>query len=282
MRKKRHELIAIKSRRKCDKALPICGLCARMGRPCDYAETTTAAASNGPAPTAEDLAALQARLAELEGRLRPDTNSGGGGGGGGRPPVNSAGPLWLPASMNRFPSAIFLDIDCFKWAQLPIPKPNVDVPADVYEILSSGNAVQDATSEYFSNVHCWFPIVSRKRMLIGTSLWEAGPDLAMLFLAMLLVSCREFVGRECAARHPLYAASKRFLALLEAGGNVSLMHLQAMLLVAVYEFGHALYPAAWMTVAQCARYVDVLGLPSFKESSLMLGSCVSFFCLDRK
>ncbi|KAK3394387.1 hypothetical protein B0H63DRAFT_460785 [Podospora didyma] len=291
-----------KQKRKCDKTLPACSLCTRMGRSCDYT------GDGQPAPTADDLAVLQSRLAELENRLGaasttpagaaavnerspPSNNSAGGGGGGGgysppessnnnnnsgpssRPSVNSRGPLWLP-SMSRFPSAIFLDIDCFKWATMPIPKPNVDVPADVYEILARGNAVQDAAAEYFSTVHSWFPIVSKKRMTLGISLWEGGPDLAMLFLAMKLITSLPVEGVEAAAS-PLYTASKRFLALLESSGTLSLLHLQAMILVALYEYGHAIYPAAWMTVAQCARYVEIVGLPSFKESSVMLGSCKS-------
>jgi len=264
------------SRRKCDKAQPICGLCSRLGRACDYAAI--------PAQTAEDTASLQARLSELERELRASKKNPGN---ETTPPADSSGhsnnsagwqpanPLWMgPASMNRFPSAVFLDIDCFKWAQLPIPRPNVNVPPEVFEILSNGNAVQSATAEFFSTIHYWFPIVSRKRMTIGTSLWEGGPDLAMLFLAMLLINSRELTSVEAAMTNQLYTASKRFLALLEASGTVSLLYLQAMILVAMYEYGHGIYPSAWMTIAQCARYVDVTGIPSFKDSSLMLGSCV--------
>lgn len=286
-----------------------------MGKDCDYNDVPL------PAPTAEDLFLLQQRLAELENRLTTTATTASTGAGNetgtaagtgvatgmtgmgvgmgmgigmasgvgvGVGNVNSRGPLWLPPSLDKFPSAIFLDIDCFKWAQLPIPKPNVDVPPEVYEILSRGNAVHDATSEYFSTVHTWFPIVSRKRMTIGTALWEGGPDLAMLFLAMLLVTTREMGDMQDALANPLYAASKRFLALLEGSGCLSLMHLQAMILVALYEMGHGIYPAAWMTVGQCARYVEMIGIPSFKESSMLLGSCVSLpsflslvrFCLE--
>ena len=274
-----------------------------MGKDCDYNDVPL------PAPTAEDLFLLQQRLAELENRLTTTTaaaatvaagaiNGAGTGTGGGTGMtglgagmgagigmaseaagvpgnVNSRGPLWLPPSLDKFPSAIFLDIDCFKWAQLPIPKPNVHVPPEVYEILSRGNAVHGATGEYFSTVHTWFPIISQKRMTIGTALWEGGPDLAMLFLAMLLVTTKEMADMQDALANPLYAASKRFLALLEGSGCLSLMHLQAMILVALYELGHGIYPAAWMTVGQCARYVEMIGIPSFKESSILLGSCVS-------
>ncbi|KAK0630123.1 hypothetical protein B0T17DRAFT_589721 [Bombardia bombarda] len=301
-----------KQKRKCDKTLPACGLCARMTRRCDYTDTPSA-------PTADDIAVLQARVAELENRLSNGGGSGGGGdvamggtgnnhdphspstttttntthalspsGGSGRsrpPPVNSRGPLWLPSLMNNgLPSAVFLDIDCFKWAGMPIPKPNVDVPEDVFEILSQGrsgndstgsNAVQEATAEYFDTVHRWFPFISRKRMSLGISLGEGGPDLAMLFLAMKLVTAHPVEGTPCAAT-PMYTAAKRFLALLESSGNVSLPHLQSMILVALYEFGHGIYPAAWMSISACSRYAEFVGIPAFKESSLMLGSVATW------
>ncbi len=136
--------------------------------------------------------------------------------------------------------------------------------------------MQEAAAEYFATIHVWLPIVSRKRMMIGTSLWEGGPDLAMLFLAMKLITSQPegFASPESAVENPLYGAAKRFLALLEGSGTVSLMCLQSMILVALYEFGHAIYPAAWMSVAQCARYVDVIGIPSYRESVAMLGQCV--------
>jgi len=154
------------------------------------------------------------------------------------------------------------------------------VPPEVVEILSHGNAVQDAAAQYFDGVHRWFPIISRKRMTLGIALWEGGPDLAMLFLAMKLITAFPHHGsggvESCGMNgNPVYAASKRFLGLLEASGNVSLLHLQAMVLVTLYEFGHGIYPAAWMSVAACARYADMIGIPSFKESSVVLGSVVS-------
>ncbi len=111
-------------------------------------------------------------------------------------------------------------------------------------------------------------------MTIGLPLWDAGPDLAMLFLAMKLVTTMPNEGVR-PADSPLYTASKRFIALLEASGAVSLQYLQAMLLVAIYEMGHAIYPAAWMTVGACARYADMIGIPSFRESCAVLGTCVS-------
>lgn len=51
-----------KQKRKCDKALPSCGLCSRMQRHCDYTEQS-------PAPTHEDINALRMKLIELEAKV---------------------------------------------------------------------------------------------------------------------------------------------------------------------------------------------------------------------
>lgn len=56
-------------KRKCDKALPECGLCRRMGRGCDYGE------AQQHAPTASEFATMRARLAELESRIAAASSS---------------------------------------------------------------------------------------------------------------------------------------------------------------------------------------------------------------
>lgn len=110
------------------------------------------------------------------------------------------------------------------------------------------------------------PIVSKKRMDLGTSVRNSGPDLAMLFLAMKLITS---VPDPDSAVGSLYLAAKNFLAILEVSGEVSLLCLQAMVLVALYEYSHAIYPSAWMTVGACARYADVLGLSAGSGSEIM-------------
>ena len=118
-------------------------------------------------------------------------------------------------------------------------------------------------------------------MTLGHTLWEAGPDLALLFLAMKLVVTlpREGMERGGVLDSELYTAAKGLLAALEGGGCVSLLCLQAMVLVALYEYGQGIMPAAWMSVAACARYAELCGLPGFKESSVVLGAvvCLLFF-----
>lgn len=123
-------------------------------------------------------------------------------------------------------------------------------------MLNEGNVVIDTTQTYFSTVHHWLPVLSKKRMDLGIPAQGAGPDLALLILAMkLLVSLPGDI-----PDNSLYRLLKSFVADLERHGTISLIYLQSLILISVYEYGHAIYPAAWMTVGACARYVHALGL----------------------
>lgn len=120
------------------------------------------------------------------------------------------------------------------------------------------------------------PIISKKRLTRNmlNPMWEAGPDLALLFLCMKLMAPRPQDDSEN-IYNPIYAAAKRFISTLEANGIVSLMMLQAYILVALYELGHSIYPAAWMTVGACARYGQVLGIHDSERAPQLLPLVVS-------
>lgn len=121
------------------------------------------------------------------------------------------------------------------------------------------------------------PIVSEKRMTrnMTNPLWEAGPDLALLFLCMKLIVSRPQDGIE-SSQSPIYVSAKRFLALLEATGAVSLLVLQASLLIVWFEYGQAIYPAAWMSVGWCVRYANLLGINGHPEATQLLGRTVTY------
>lgn len=142
---------------------------------------------------------------------------------------------------------------------------------EVLAILGQGSALLESSTAYFDTIHCWMPIVSKKRIDLGIPLQNGGPDLAMLFLAMKLATSHRAEPDGDAA---LYTASKNFLVTLEAAGVVSLPCLQAMILVAIYEYSQAIYPAAWMTVGACARYADILGLSSGGDVLKVMDHCV--------
>lgn len=122
--------------------------------------------------------------------------------------------------------------------------------------LNNGNAALEAFTLYFQTIHHWLPFISKKRIELGFALKE-GPDLALFFLAMRLVVTEP---NEDADHLKAYSTAKDFSTKLQTSGWVSLSCLQAEVLIALFEFGHALYPAAWMTIGVCARYADLLGL----------------------
>lgn len=112
-----------KHKRKCDKGLPACGLCARTERTCEYDGTPR------PPPSAEEFAALQARMTELEDRL---SNTCGSSAFVASPaPTSSSSTTWtdhMRSTTTRFPSALFLDADCYEWAKMKIPRSAATIP----------------------------------------------------------------------------------------------------------------------------------------------------------
>jgi hypothetical protein len=112
-------------------------------------------------------------------------------------------------------------------------------------------------------------------------MWEAGPDLALLFLCMKLIitTPQDGLGNH---QNPIYTASKRFIALMESNGITSLLVLQAYILVALYEIGQAIYPGAWMSVGLCVRYGLLLGINGHESVADLLGLPVSNFIHNHK
>ncbi|XHG03615.1 hypothetical protein AWENTII_006916 [Aspergillus wentii] len=264
-----------KQKRKCDKLLPQCGRCLRISRPCDYADTPK------PPSTAADLESLQARLTELEHRLsgasEPDSLSATGS-------VSRSSSLATESSTpsrgpNSFPSALFLDIDCYKWSHMQLPSPAASIPMDILSILNQGNSILETSTLFFDTIHQWMPIISKKRLELGISLKDGRPEIALLFLTMKLNTSPPPAGNKF---DPIYSAAKSFMVTLEASGVVSLISLQAMTLMAVYEYSHSIYPAAWMTVGACARLAELLGVSPGKDSMKIMSPATTWTELEEK
>jgi hypothetical protein len=59
---------------------------------------------------------------------------------------------------------------------------------------------------------------------------------------------------------------KQELTVLENQGYISLGLLQAAILLAVYEMGHSIYPAAYLSVGRCINIAHVMGLHNRKSA----------------
>lgn len=69
-------------------------------------------------------------------------------------------------------------------------------------------------------------------------------------------------------KSPSYLAIKRTLAETEIAGIFSLQLLQATILIALYEVGHAIYPAAYTSVGTCAQYALAQGIDAYTSIDL--------------
>lgn len=103
------------------------------------------------------------------------------------------------------------------------------------------------------------PFISKKRFydLYLQPSFQSRPDVALLLLAIKLITTLPTIG----LGHPrtaLYHATRHFY--VEIEGAFSILVLQAAVLVALYELGHGIYPAAYLSIGACSRYAYALGI----------------------
>ncbi|OAP56188.1 hypothetical protein AYL99_09367 [Fonsecaea erecta] len=256
-----------KQKRKCDKLLPSCSLCTRMSRPCDYSETA-------PNPTSEDFALMRQKISDLEARLEGRRSEGWHGPirSFSRSPGTGGEAAFATDSNVIFPAAFFLDAEVYAQAQLTIPRPNIAVPAEVAATVGvSILDIQDIVDRYFANIHTWLPFISKKRLQLTLSnpAMELTLDLALLLLSMKLI-IQVPQGGSQSIRSPLYNLTKGYATMVESSGLMSLQLLQANILIAAYEVGHAIYPAAYLSTGHCARLGHALGLNDRQHAPQML------------
>jgi hypothetical protein len=67
----------------------------------------------------------------------------------------------------------------------------------------------------------------------------------------------------------LYVMVKSVVSLLEATGYNTLNTVQCRIVVAFYEMGHGLYPAASVSIGGCARLAIAVGLNRSKEQDML-------------
>ncbi|KAL7949358.1 hypothetical protein V8C42DRAFT_351003 [Trichoderma barbatum] len=182
--------------------------------------------------------------------------------------TSAPNPYTLPPS--NFPALYFVDPSVFHNHHVETPKASVILPSYVAEELGSCQQHEYIGRLFFHTIHAWFPIVSRKRFY--EELHESaeglrpGADFGFLLLSMKLMTWRppssesDPPAEGQTARTATYRAAKQCSFELEAAGVISLRILQGMLLVALYEVGHAIYPAAFMSVSACVRYAHGLGI----------------------
>lgn len=165
-----------------------------------------------------------------------------------------------PGHHSSFPIAFFLDPAAFT----PLPHGLFDsggrIPTPVLEILHSQDRARGTCEAYYSTVHKWLPMLSKKRLVqrLSDLPLEFDDGLALLLLCITLVIENPKQGDS--PQTPLYQLAKQYHSFMEDSGRISLNLLQATILIAVYEIGHGIYPTGYLTVTRAGRLGMLMGL----------------------
>jgi hypothetical protein len=147
-----------------------------------------------------------------------------------------------------------------------LPDLGFTLEPDLLSYVGSVIADKAFVSAYFTYIHPWIPFLSKKLFMerVLNPLVPAKPENTLLIAAMKLVANSPDGGD---ARTPQYFAIKNALFRAESFGVLEFKIFQATILVAMYELGHAIYPAAHSTMGNCARYGSALGVNNTVETT---------------
>ncbi|KAH8126217.1 hypothetical protein LI328DRAFT_132004 [Trichoderma asperelloides] len=218
-------------KKKCDKALPRCGFCARRNRLCEY-EKPNAAANTHSTITSPAEREWSSLLLDQE---------------------------RLHAHAVDLPTILFLDPDLLRLGQVETLHTVQAIPQIVLQFLGGLDGIRLTADKFFGHIHQWMPFISKKRFydLYMQPSFHSRPDVALLLLALKLITTLPLPHLPN-PRTALYHTLKHFY--LEVESSLSLLVLQAGILVALYELGHGIYPAAFLSIGRCGRYAHALGI----------------------
>jgi hypothetical protein len=178
----------------------------------------------------------------------------------------------IQSHQSQLPSVFFLDHALFQRSQILIPPPLLPIPPYITSLIGSNTSIRNIASTFFSTVHSYLPIISKKTFYdhFLNPFLQQRADVAFLCLCMKLIlwvppnSDSSLEGSD--AQTVDYLAGKQYLSELEIAGVFTVPMLQGRVLIALYEFGHGIYPAAYMSIGNCAAQAFALGLGSEKEA----------------
>lgn len=156
---------------------------------------------------------------------------------------------------------LFLDPSLLQHGNYSTTPVITTIPSRILDLVGDPDEVRATADTYFARIHTWMPFIAKRRVYdtyLHVNL-PSHPDLVFLFLAQKLITTLSSTGSQT-MRTPLYSATKHFHLELETSSMLSVPLLQGNLLIALYEIGHAIYPAAYLTIGSCARYAYALGI----------------------
>ncbi len=156
---------------------------------------------------------------------------------------------------------LFLDPSTLQHGQVEISRASLPVMGHILDLLGNMNDIHATASKFFGHIHLWMPFVSKKRFyeIYLRSSFQFRPDVVVLLLSLRLITTLPPTSPQN-PRTPLYHTAKHFYLEVEGSSSFSIPVLQAGVLLALYELGHAIYPAAYLSIGACARYAHAIGI----------------------
>ncbi|KAI1502545.1 hypothetical protein F5X99DRAFT_417869 [Biscogniauxia marginata] len=243
-------------KRRCPKELPSCTLCARLKKKCEYPPRALGSYQR----LADSIVVLDSE----NGHVDPDNQSSCRSSSGALDGLRQSPASETPRACD-FPVMYFLDSGtCLK------PLSPTQPLCPVATSASPTPEVQALVEEYFSAVHPWLPILSKKR--IRQTFVESGASEDALHALLLL--CMKLLSEPLPPETPAaatygYLTAKESLLRVESSYFPSLALLQSVILIAVYEISHGIYPAAYLRVGHASRLAIMMGFHDRKHASQM-------------
>lgn len=145
-------------------------------------------------------------------------------------------------------------MDPYSHEALRLPFLNIAFRDEAAAIFGELEEVEATAEQFFATTFKRFPVLSKSRFYERLPYIYTKPhaDFILLCLSIRLAMQMPTPATE-SMQSSLYITAKSLIASLEAANCVSLLFIQARVLVCFYEFGHAIYPAASSSLAACAK-----------------------------
>lgn len=135
---------------------------------------------------------------------------------------------------------------------------------DIFSIfMATSTSTSEIAKAYFSTIHTWLPIVSRQRFDKRLLKLDTTPNaaFALLVLSMhFIIQIPDSKPRESILDESLYRTTQQTFLLLHALLPPSLDLVQAAILISLYQYGHGINSAAYLTSGIATRLCQALGL----------------------
>ncbi|KAL2060622.1 hypothetical protein VTL71DRAFT_9263 [Oculimacula yallundae] len=143
-------------------------------------------------------------------------------------------------------------------------KSSVDTAITEKLALATGalSDVRSVAAKYFESIHLWFPVLSEHNYYEHLPITFTQPcaEYSLLSLSMALIVSIPSEKETRETFSSLYMLVKSSIAIVEAANIHSLRVVQSRLLVSLFEVGHAIEPAAFMSLGTTARAAAAIGL----------------------